>query len=221
MFNVKLYIDTLVDLLCQKFKSRLLYVGLQGSYLREEATEASDIDIMAVIDELSVADLDDYRKIILSLENPKQSCGFICGKDELSNWNPLEICHLLNNTRDYYGVLKELVPAYTQDDVRNFVKISVNNMYHEICHRYIHAGQNANISSLPNTYKGVFFILQNLYYLQNGEFIATKAKLLPLLSENDRAVLEYAIQIGKGIEYDFAEGFELLFKWCQDTLKSL
>ncbi|MBQ9141799.1 MAG: nucleotidyltransferase domain-containing protein [Lachnospiraceae bacterium] len=29
-----------------EFGDRLLYVGLQGSYLRGEATESSDIDIM-------------------------------------------------------------------------------------------------------------------------------------------------------------------------------
>lgn len=221
MFRVESYIEMLVDLLSQKFKSRLLYVGLQGSYLRGEATETSDVDIMVVIEELTVADLDDYRETILSLESPQKSCGFICGKADLANWNPLEICHLLNSTRDYYGVLEELVPAYTQNDIRNFVKISINNMYHEICHRYIHEEHYVNVSELPRTYKGVFFILQNLYYLQTGEFIATKAKLLPLLSEKDRTVLERAMELGKGMEYNFAECFELLFKWCQDTLKSL
>lgn len=34
-----------------------MYIGLQGSYLRNEETKNSDIDIMAVIDNLSVEDL--------------------------------------------------------------------------------------------------------------------------------------------------------------------
>lgn len=221
MFGVNSYLNELVTLLYRCFGSRLLYVGLQGSYLREEATESSDIDIMVVIDELTVEDLDRYRAIILSLENPEKSCGFICGKSDLSNWNPMEICHLLNSTRDYYGALKELVPTYTQLDVRNFAKMSVNNLYHEICHRYIHSSREKNVSKLPSTYKGVFFILQNIYYLRTGEFIPTKEKLLQLISENDKAVLKCSVQLSKNNKYDFDECFELLFKWCQYTLKSL
>ena len=37
MINVERYISELIDLLKVKFDSRLLYVGLQGSYLRGEA----------------------------------------------------------------------------------------------------------------------------------------------------------------------------------------
>ncbi len=221
MFRVKDYLDELSTLLRKKFNSRLLYVGLQGSYLREEATETSDIDIMVVIDDLTVDDLDSYRDIIMSLENPEKSCGFICGKADLINWNPLEIGHLVNSTKDYYGVLHELVPAYTQNDIRNFIKISLNNLYHEICHRYIHAERNKNIAKLPGTYKGVFFILQNLYYLEHGEYIQTKAELLAVLSGKNHAVLERAIELKDGRAYDFSESFELLFTWCQETLKTL
>ena len=53
-----------------------------------------------------------------------KSCGFICGKEDLANWNPLEIHHLVNGTKDYYGVLKDLVPNYTEGDIRNFIKLS-------------------------------------------------------------------------------------------------
>lgn len=221
MFRVKNYMNELLMLLCQKFGGRLLYVGLQGSYLREEATETSDIDIMVVIDELTVEDLNSYRDIISSLESPEKSCGFICGKAELANWNPLEIFHLLNSTEDYHGVLQELVPMYTQNDIRNFVKMSLNNLYHEICHRYIHAERNKNTAKLPGTYKGVFFILQNLYYLEHGEFIPTKAELLPLLSGKNHAVLERAIELNNGIAHNFSESFELLFTWCQDIMTVL
>lgn len=221
MINIESYISKLIDSLHCQYGSRLVYVGLQGSYLREEATDNSDIDVMVVIDELTVSDMDYYRRIIQSLEHFEKSCGFICSKTDLANWNPLEIGHLLNSTKDYYGTLRELVPAYTEDDIRNFLKLSLNNLYHEICHRYIHADPIKSITKLPGSYKGVFFILQNLYYLMHGKFIATKAKLLPLLDGKNYAVLERSIEMSNGISYDFSESFELLFTWCQDTLKSL
>ena len=221
MITIEKYISRLIALLQQEFDTRLLYVGLQGSYLRGEATESSDIDIMVVIDGLNVSDLDSYRSIILSLEEPDKSCGFICSKTDIENWNPLELWHLLNSTKDYYGRLCQLVPIYTEYDIRNFVKLSLNTLYHEICHRYIHSDQNNNIAKLPGTYKGVFFILQNLYYLEHGKYIPTKSELLPLLSGKDHAILERSIALNNGIFYDFSENFELLFTWCQDTLRSL
>ena len=56
MIDIERYLFTLIERLTVCFGSRLLYIGLQGSYLRGEATEESDIDIMAVIDGLSVSD---------------------------------------------------------------------------------------------------------------------------------------------------------------------
>ena len=221
MVDIENYIRQLILLLTDCFGARLIYVGLQGSYLRGEATEHSDIDIMVVIDGLSVNDLEMYRATIQSMEHFDKSCGFICGKEDIANWNPLEICHLLNTTKDYFGVLRELVPVYTDEDIRNFVTLSVNNLYHEICHRYVHADREKNVAKLPGTYKGVFFILQNLYYLTHGKFVGIKAELLQVLEDKNREVLERSISLNNGGVYDFADSFELLFSWCQETLKSL
>lgn len=219
--DIECYIERLTELLKEDFGSRLLYVGLQGSFLRGEATEYSDIDIMVVIDPLSVSDLDRYRSAIRSLECFDKSCGFICSREDLANWNPLEICHLIHTTKDYFGALRELVPSYTDGDILNFVKLSVNNLYHELCHRYIHADFAKNVAKLPGTYKGVFFILQNLYYLTYGKFVATKAELLQLSEGKDHEVLERSMTLNNCEKFDFGESFELLFTWCQETLKRL
>lgn len=221
MLNAEKYVSHLIALLRQKYGTRLLYVGLQGSYLRNEATENSDIDIMVVVDGLSVADLDGYREAILSMGDHEKSCGFICGKADLAHWNPLEICHLLHSTKDYYGILGDLVPPYSEENVRDFVKLSVNDLYHEICHRYLHSDREQNLTQLPDTYRSVFFILQNLFYLEKGVFVRTKSELLILLSGQDRRVLETALKLARGEPYDFEEAFSLLFSWCQETMRRL
>lgn len=221
MFNVENYISKLMQLSKDKFGSRLLYVGLQGSYLRNEAKENSDIDIMIIIDGLKKSDLEAYRSIIKNMDHFDKSCGFICSKEDLKNWNPLEICHLINSTKDYYGKLVDFVPKYSQCDIRNFVKININNLYHEICHRYIHSNNNKDIEQLSLSYKSTFFILQNLYYLNNNQFIKTKSELLSLLDGNNFEILNRSMQLNSGMEFDFDDSFELLFNWCQDTLKSL
>jgi len=221
MIDIEQYLRQLIRLLKLRFASRLVYVGLQGSYLRGEATENSDIDIMAVIDGLTASDLAAYRAVIESMDHADKSCGFICSREDLAHWNPLEICHLLHTTKDCCGVLSELVPAFTREDVRSFVKMSVNNLYHEICHRAIHAAPGRSAEALPGTYKGVFFILQNLHYLTHGQFIVTKAELLNVLDGKERAVLMRAMEMNQGIAFDFDDSFELLFTWCQETLKVL
>ena len=221
MFRIDEYIAELIDKLKVTFGERLVYIGLQGSYLREEQTESSDIDVMAVIDGLSVEDLQAYRNVLVSVGSFEKSCGFLCGKADLERWNPLEICHLLHTTKDYYGELKTLVPAYTMEDERNFVKLSLNNFYHEICHRYIHADRERNISKLPITCKSVFFIMQNLYYLCSGNFVPTKRELLACVQGEDKKVLELSISLQNGGDYDFDRAFSVLFDWCRNALSRL
>lgn len=218
MFCVEEYISDLIAGLKTAFGERLLYVGLQGSYLRNEATENSDIDIMAVIDGLSVGDLKEYQRVILGLGSFEKSCGFICSRADLKNWNPLEICHLLNATKDYYGELKALVPEYTTRDERSYIKLSINNLYHEICHRYIYSGRDKSKAKLPGSCKTVFYILQHIHFLHTGVFVGTKRELLQYLEGKDKEILELSISLQSCQNYDFDEAFKLLFDWCQSAL---
>ena len=221
MFSVEEYLHKLIISLKNAFGDRLLYVGLQGSYLREEATENSDLDIMVIINNLSVHDLTSYRDIITQMEHYEKSCGFICGMDEFSNWNPPELCHILHSTKDYYGKLSLLIPKYSEEDIINFIKVSLGNMYHEICHRYLHADRMKNYQKLPMTYKNVFFILQNIYYLKTGVFCPTKKELLCLLDETDKKIMEMSLEINSNETYNFEQAFELLFLWCKKAWTAL
>ena len=58
MFRIDEYINELIITLKDVLGGRLVYIGLQGSYLRNEETKSSDIDILAVIDKLSAGDLE-------------------------------------------------------------------------------------------------------------------------------------------------------------------
>ncbi len=221
MFEIDEYMEELIKRLKEAFGERLAYIGLQGSYLRKEETDHSDIDVMAVIDNLSVEDLRIYRQTLVTAGNFEKSCGFICSRADLEHWNPLEICHLLHTTRDYYGELKNLVPSYSMEDERNYVRFSLNNLYHEICHRYIHADREHNVSKLPITCKSVFFIMQHLYYLKSGHFIPTKQELLACVRDDDKTVLELSISVQQQKDYDFDRAFSALFCWCQRALAQI
>jgi hypothetical protein len=107
--------------------------------------------------------------------------------------------------------------VYSDDDVKNFVKLSVNNLYHEITHRYVHASELHNQNMISNSFKSVFFVLQNLHYLESGNFIATKRELLTQLSGINAEVLKVAMDLNRGVDYDFPWLFELLHSWCRNV----
>lgn len=224
MICIDKYIEELTAELKEAFGGRLLYVGLQGSYLRGEANENSDIDIMAIIDDMTAEDLKTYKNALMAVGDYDKSCGFICGREELKSWNVLEICHLLHTTKDCFGCLSDFVPSYSKADVLNYIKMSVGNLYHELCHRYIHADRDCNVLYFPQTCKGVFFILQNLHYLKSGEFILTKKELLESLSAaKDKEVLALSISLNssENTDYDFDNVFKIVYEWCQSTLSNL
>ena len=218
MFQPDQYLSSLIHQLKAAFQQRLIFVGLQGSYLRGEATEHSDIDVMVVLRNLTADDLTTYRNVISALPDSEKSCGFICGLEELQHWNPLEICHLLHTTKTYYGQLEAIIPSFTRQHVCDYVKLSVGNLYHELCHRHVHASAQESRDALPGACKQVFFILQNLHYAEHNNFLSTHKELLAALSGEDRLVLQTALSIGSGAAFDDNEAFSLLLGWCQKAL---
>ncbi len=217
VIDINDYTKKLTNELKMKFGDRLLYVGLQGSYLRGEATPESDIDIMLVFDEVHAEDLIAYRQILTELGEYERACGFVCGRDELQNWFPEEICHLLHTTSDVYGKLSEIAPAYSKKDVADYIKMSVGNLYHMLCHRRIHSDMEKNVYKLPLAKRDIFFILQNLYYLEKEDFIEKKADVYSKVKGLDLEVWE---GLSKDITIENLDSnLDLLLSWCRDVLK--
>ena len=212
MFALDSYLNDLISSCRTSFAERLLYLGLQGSWLRGEAHESSDIDVIVILDRFCVQDMDRYREILNKIGFYERSCGFICGRDELLRWNPLELCQLRHTTKDLFGVLTDYLPSATREDEVKYVKLSLGNLYHELCHRYIHADRERNVAAFRGSCKGVFFLMQNLHYLESGRFILTKKELKEAVSAEDRRALELA-ELPDG--FDFDQAFSVLFAWCQ------
>ena len=212
MFDLDKYLADLILNCRSVFRERLLYMGLQGSWLRGEAHENSDIDIMVILDGFSVQDMDIYRGILEKTGFYEKSCGFICGKEEMKRWNPLEVCQLCHTTKDLLGVLTDFLPHATRNDEINYVKLSLGNLYHELCHRYIHADRDKNAARFRGTCKNVFYLIQNLHFLESGCFILSKKELKEAVAQEDRLILELD-ELPDG--YDFDQAFSSLFVWCQ------
>ena len=68
------WLNTALEKLQEKFAENLLFVGLQGSHNRGEATETSDIDVVVILDELSALDIESYNTMLDTL--PKRELMF-------------------------------------------------------------------------------------------------------------------------------------------------
>ena len=182
--------------------------------MRDEATDKSDIDVMIILEDFAIADMDVYRVILEKIGNYEKSCGFICGREEIMRWNHLEVFQLRSTTKDLFGELNDFIPSATREDEINYVKLSLGNLYHELCHRYIHADRSKNIAAFRGTCKSAFFLIQNLHFLESRSFAVTKRELKEQVSEEDRAILEMA-ELPDDFDYDAA--FRLMFRWCQSA----
>lgn len=214
-FKIDTWINTALEKLQQKFSNRLLFVGLQGSYNRGEATETSDIDLVVILDELNFSDLKIYRSIIDSMPHKDKACGFISGKDELQKWSKPDIFQFFYDTKPLFGDLENIIEPPTKVDVKQSVKIGSENLYHATVHSFVHS--NNYTEDLPNLYKMTFFILQAKYFVENNIYIKTKNELVEYLQGLDREILNTCINknsISNMNKSEIEILYDKLIKWC-------
>ena len=152
------------------------------------------------------------RGILKEIGSYERSCGFICGKDEMKRWDPLEVCQLLQTTKDLVGVLADYLPPATREDEINYVKLRLGDLYHELCHRYIHADRDGNTAGFRGTCKSVFYLIRDLHFLESGHFVLSRKDLKEAVAKEDRLILGFT-DLPDG--YDFDRAFSSMFIWCQ------
>ena len=220
MFDINVWLDIVIKKLQKEFDQRLLFVGLQGSYNRGEATQSSDIDLVVILDNLSFEDLKRYRSIIDSMPDKDKSCGFISGREELQNWSKSDLFQFFYDTKSLIGNLQDLIQPPTIEDATQAVKISSENLYHTSVHSFIHS--NNRTEDLKNLYKSVFFILQAKYFIETKKYIPTKMELLELLNGIDRDILNTCINrnnINEKATIELENLYKMLIQWSSDNIK--
>ena len=202
------------------FGSELIFVGLQGSYGRKEATPSSDIDIVVILDEINTEKLGKYRGVIDSMPYHEQACGFIAGLRDAASWLPGEIFLLVNDTLPIYGSLDFLRLKYTKKDIADFIKSSSCAIYHGCCHNFLFERDSAVLLSL---YKAAFFLLRTKYYHDHGTFIKRERDLTALLSGSDVEILNTKAKLSEVKQAAGAGGFteasDQLIRWCSDIIR--
>ena len=109
MIDITTWVEQFLRALDARFAGRTWFVGLQGSYGRDEATETSDIDLVVILDELTAADIPSYNAMLDTLPHRELICGFLSGKEEILHWDAADLFQFYHDTTPIRGTLDSLL----------------------------------------------------------------------------------------------------------------
>ena len=212
MVDIKSWLDGFLQKLNEVFKSRVWFVGLQGSYGRGEATETSDIDVVVILNELTVSDIQTYNDMLDTLPHRELICGFVSGKDEIMNWEPADLFQFYNDTTPIKGSLDELLQKIDNVAVDRAIKIGACNIYHGCVHNMLHT---KNDDILKGLYKAASFVVQAIVFKQTGDYIKHQNQLLQAALLDEKIVIETFLKYKNCETVDFNSASEILFEWSK------
>ena len=212
MVNIDSWLNIFLDTLNERFKDRIWFVGLQGSYARGEAIVSSDIDVVVILSELWADDINEYNEMLDTLPHRELTCGFLSGKEEILNWEPSDLFQFYFDTKPIKGSLEELRTLLDENAVNRAIKIGSCNIYHGCVHNMLH---EKSVEILRALYKSASFVVQAVYYSQSGNYISRLEDLLKVCSPDDKPVIETFISMKNSNKADFQEVSERLFNWSK------
>lgn len=217
MFNIEEWISDFSQKIQENFKSRIEFIGLQGSYAREEATEGSDIDVVVIFDKLKMDDLKKYDEIISKMSCREKICGFLSGKDELANWEKSDLFQFYYDTKAIYGKLDFILPLIKKENVKQAVLIGGCNIYHACCHNIIH---EKSLDILKALFKQAVFVLQAKYFYDAENYVSKKKELIDKLEAEDKHILELYFTIKSADKTEEFDNYSNeLFVWSSSLIK--
>ena len=212
MINIDAWMKNYLQILNETFGNRVWFVGLQGSYGRGEATETSDIDVVAILDELSAADIQSYHATLDTLPHRELICGFLSGKEELMNWDPSDLFQFCHDTTPIKGSLDEVMAVIDESAVNRAIKIGACNVYHGCVHNMLHEKSEDILRGL---YKSASFVVQAIAFKETGNYISHQKDLLQVVSSAEQAIVETFLTLKNGGTVDFNLMSETLFEWSK------
>ncbi len=215
MIDINSFTNQFLMALNKSFDGRIFFVGLQGSYARGEATETSDIDVVVILDELSVPDISTYNEMLNTLPHRELICGFLSGKKEILNWDPSDLVQFYYDTTALYGSLDELLPLIDVNAVDRAIKIGACNIYHACVHNMLYEKSEEILKGL---YKSASFVVQAIAFKQTGNYVKHQKELLEIVAFDERVIIDTFIDLKNGGAIDFAKMSETLFNWVQKLI---
>lgn len=215
MIDIDIWMKDFLKALDETFKQRVWFVGIQGSYARGEATENSDIDMVVILDELTINDLQIYDRMLDTLSYRELICGFLSGKGELMNWNAADLFQFYYDTKPIKGSLDDLLVLIDDTALNRAIKTGVCNIYHGCVHNMLY---DKSEDILKGLYKAASFVVQAIYFKQTGHYIRQQSELLEIVLSEERIIVDTFLTIKNGGVIDFKEMSNILFTWSQKWL---
>ena len=212
MIDITAWISQFLQTLNENFGDRVWFVGLQGSYSRGEAKETSDIDIVVILDELSIADIQTYNTMLDSLPHRELLCGFLSRKEDILNWEPSDLFQFYHDTIPIKGNLDELLSLIDDTAVDRAIKIGVCNIFHSCVHNMLYEKSEEILKGL---YKSASFVVQAICFKQTGKYISRQKDLLSIVSSDERVIIETFLSLRNDGMIDFYKMSEVLFIWAK------
>ena len=212
MIEITTWMNGFLKSINEAFGDRVWFVGLQGSYGRGEATETSDIDVVVILDELSITDIHKYNAMINTLPYRELICGFVSGRDELLNWEPSDLFQFCNDTTPITGSLDEVMAVIDENAVNRAIKIGACNIYHGCVHNMLH---EKSVDILRELYKSASFVVQAIAFKQTGKYIKHQNELLSVVSDNERRIIDTFLKQKSGDAVEFGAMSDTLFSWSK------
>ncbi len=212
MIDITAWMKEFLQKLDETFGNRIWFVGLQGSYGRDEACDTSDIDIVVILDEFSATDIRAYDTMLNTLTHRELICGFISGKKEIMNWEPSDLFQFCHDTTPINGSLEDVMGLIDENAVNRAIKIGTCNIYHGCDHNMLHEKNNDILRGL---YKSASFVVQAIAYKQTGNYIKRQEDLYHVLSTDERDIVETFLNLKNGKAIDFNSMSEALFTWSK------
>ena len=218
MIDINGWMHVFLQKLNEVFGSRTWFVGLQGSYGRGEATEASDIDVVVILDELNALDIQTYNDMLDTLPHRELICGFLSGRDEILNWEPSDLFQFYHDTTPVKGSLDDLLPLIDQVAIDRAIKMGAGNIYHGCVHNMLHEKSEEILKGL---YKAASFVVQAIVFKQTGNYLKHQNQMLQVASGEERMIIETFLKYKNGEPVDFSEASRILFEWSKKRIKTL
>ena len=218
MIDINQWTNIFLNALNDTFGDRIYFVGLQGSYGRNEARDTSDIDVVVILDELSASDIHTYNTMLDTLPHRNMICGFLSGKAELLNWEPSDLFQFYYDTTPIKGSLEELVPSLDKTAVDRAIKIGACNIYHGCVHNMLHEKSDDILRGL---YKSASFVVQAIVFRQTGKYIKHQKDLLQFVSDDEQDIIEIFLSLKNGEKVEFDLMSEALFAWSKKWIAEI
>ena len=204
--------DEFMKALQNTFGERIWFVGLQGSYGRGEATDRSDIDMVVILDEVTVDDVKTYHEMLDTLPNRELLCGFFSGKKELLHWEASDLFQFYYDTTPILGSLDELLAVLDEAAVNRAIKIGACNIYHGCVHNMLFDNSEEILKGL---YKAASFVVQAIAFRETGKYIRHQKDLLNVATKAEQEIVETFLNLKNGGEIRFEEMSAVLMNWSQ------